>query len=497
MSKFVVGLDLGTSSVRAGMFDMYGRKVALSSEGYDVYSPQAGWAEQNSREWWAGAKKALRKVMTGVDYSRIAGIGLCGQCPGNVLVNEQDEAIGNAIIWRDQRADKEAKWLVENISDSQMKTWTDTHLEYDPSAPPARLLWLRDHRPDDWERTCVVLQPKDYIGLKLTGEKGTDIKSAYSLVNPKSGKYEKEYFDFTGISIEKMPNVLPVTEVLGKVSKQAAEETGLPAGTPVITGTIDAWCESIAGGVTQKGRAVDVSGTSEIVSMHSEVDYAGGQVYLARLESENLQFLCGPTQGGGDALKWVSNVVFQEEHVQNLYDRLQSLASHAPAGSSGVIFLPYLYGERAPIWDPYAKAIFYGLSGSHSKEHLVRAVYEGIGFVVRHILEICEEINARKADYLVVCGGGSQNMFWNQLKADIVQCPVKTIQVRESACFGAAILASVGTAVFSNLKDACENMIQFVETIEPNKGNALVYEEGFQKYIMLYPALKEVYKVNR
>lgn len=496
MNKFVVGLDIGTSSVRAGVFNVDGRSVALSSESYDVYSPQEGWAEQNPGDWWVGAKKALKEVMAGIDPSRVLGIGLCGQCPGHVLVDEKDQAFGRAIIWRDQRADREARWLMEHIPRAKMEAWIGTHLEYDSSAAPARLLWLRDHRPEDWDRARVVLQPKDYLGLKLTGEKATDIKSAYCLVNPKTGKYEKDFFDFLGLPRNKMPQVLSVTDMLGEVSGQASEVTDLPAGVPVIVGTIDAWCDSIAGGITQQGRAVDVSGTSEIVSMNTNRDYAGGRVFLAQLKNENVQFLCGPTQGGGEALRWASRVILKEEGDQKRYEHLGSVAKGAPAGSSGVIFLPYLYGERAPVWDPYAKAVFYGLAGSHSREHLVRAVYEGVGYAVRNILEICEEINARKADHLVVCGGGSQNTFWNQIKADIVQRCVKTIQVKESACLGAAILASVGTSAYATLEDACKNMIQFVETVDPNGGNAAVYEEGFQKYLMLYPALKDVFKLG-
>ncbi|MFH1633071.1 MAG: FGGY family carbohydrate kinase [Chloroflexota bacterium] len=516
MSKLVVGLDIGTSSVKAGLFDLDGRKVALARTRYEIYSPHDGWAEQNSAEWWAGAKEALNAVMSGIDPARVAGVGLCGQCPGHVLVDGSGNAIGNAIIWRDRRAKREASWLAENIPGEQAAKWIGTFLGADAATPPARLLWLRDNLPGDWERARLVLQPKDYIGLKLTGEAKTDIHSAYCLVNPKTGKYEEDYFDLLGLPTEIMPPALSLTDPLGTVSSRAAEQTGLPVGVPVIVGTIDAWCDNLAGGVTQVGAAVDVAGTSEMISMHSKVDYPGGPVFLAQL-GDDLRFLCGPTQAGGDTLRWLSDGFLQNNNgqvtppelgagglitppelgaggrFQDKFDRLQFLAEGVPAGSGGVIFLPYLYGERAPIWDPAARAGFLGLTGAHDLRHCVRAVYEGVGFAIRDILEICEQINSHKAEYLMVCGGGSQSRFWNQIKADIIQRCVKPTQVSESACLGAAILASVGVGIFPKLSDAGANMIRFKETIEPNITNAAVYEDAFKKYLKIYPGLLPVF----
>lgn len=492
MNKLIVGLDIGTSNVKAGLFNLDGRAVAISSVPYGICSPEKGWSEQDPTEWWNGAKEVFSTVMDGVDPTRIAGIGLSGQCPGHVLVDNSGNAIGNAIIWRDRRAIREAQWLAENISGAQAFKWIGTFLGADAATPPARLLWLRDNLPGDWERASVVLQPKDYVGLKLTGEAQTDIHSAYCLVNPNTGKYENDYFDLLGLSTEKMPAVLSLTDLLGTVSIRAAEQTGLPVGVPVIVGTIDAWCDNLAGGVTQPRVAVDVAGTSEMISMHSKVDYPGGPVFMARLGDE-YRFLCGPTQAGGDTLRWFSNGFLQNNDELTRFDRMQSMAAEIPAGSGGVIFLPYLYGERAPIWDPSARAGFLGLTGAHDLRHCVRAVYEGVGFAIRSILEICEQINTYKAEYVSICGGGSQSRFWNQIKADITQRPVKAVEIKESACLGAAILASVGVGIFPELQDACANMIRYKETIEPDTMKAAVYEDRFQKYKSIYPGLMPVF----
>jgi xylulokinase len=492
LSKLVVGIDIGTSSVKAGLFDLEGRKVAISRAHYGINSPHSEWAEQDPEEWWEGTKEVLNKVMDGIDPSSVDGVGLSGQCPGHVLVDGSENAIGNAIIWRDRRAKGEAKWLTENVTGAQAKKWIGTFIGEDASTPPARLLWLRDNLPTDWDKTRVILQPKDYIGLKLTGEAKTDIHSAYCLVNPKTGKYEEDYFDLLGLSTKQMPAALSLTEPLGTVSKNAGEKTGLPVGAPVIVGTIDAWCENLAGGVTQEGGAVDVSGTSEMISMYSEVDYPGGPVFLARL-GDDLRFLCGPTQAGGDTLRWLSDGFLQQSSPHDQFSYMQSLAEEVSAGSDGVIFLPYLYGERAPIWDPNARAGFLGLAGDHDLRHCVRAVYEGVGYAIRNILEICERINTKEADYLTICGGGSQSRFWNQIKADIIQRPVKPVEIKESACLGAAILASVGIGMFPGLQEACSHMLRFKETIEPNANNAAVYEDSYQKYLNIYPGLRPIF----
>jgi len=492
LSKLVVGIDIGTSSVKAGLFDLEGRKVAISRAHYGINSPHPEWAEQDPADWWEGTKRVLNEVMEGIEPTSIAGVGLSGQCPGHVLVDESDNAIGNAIIWRDRRAKKEAEWLAENVSGTQSIKWIGTSIGEDPALPPARLLWLRDNLSADWDKTRVILQPKDYIGLKLTGEAKTDIHSAYCLVNPDSGKYEEDYFDLLGISVKQMPEALSLTEPLGTVSKNAGKITSLPVGVPVIVGTIDAWCENLAVGVTQEGSAVDVSGTSEMISMYSEVDYPGGPVFLARL-GEDLRFLCGPTQAGGDTLRWLADGFLRRSSPHGQFSHMQLLAEEVSAGSDGVIFLPYLYGERAPIWDPTARAGFFGLAGVHDLRHCVRAVYEGVGYAIRNILEICERINSKEADYLTICGGGSQSRFWNQIKADIIQRPVKPVEIKESACLGAAILASVGIGMFQELQGACSQMLRFKETIEPNTINAAVYEDAYHKYLNIYPGLRPIF----
>jgi xylulokinase len=491
MEAVVIGLDIGTSSVKAASFDECGRLLGRASKPIALHCPVPGWAEQDPADWWDAACAVLKEVLNGSTYKRVAALGLSGQCPGHVLVDADGRSIGRAIIWRDQRAVEEAAWLARQISPAQSLAWVGTDTLADATCPPARLLWLKRNRGQDWNRAVAVLQPKDYIALQLTGKFGTDCLSAYCLVNPDSGHYDREYFIALGLPVEKMPPVLQPIEVLGQVSSPASLQTGLKVGTPVITGMIDAYCDNLAGGVLHPGRAVDVAGTSEIVSLAVDRKVEARGVYPASLGGEGT-FLCGPMQAGGDTLRWLSACFYAEVAPPVDYARLEQQASLAPVGCERLVFLPYLDGERAPLWDVNARAAFIGLTSRHDRRHCTRAVYESIGFAIRHILEVAEQAAGQTAHELVICGGGSRSTFWNQVKADILQRPARPTIVSETGCLGAAMLASVGIGIHASLKQACDRMILFAEPLTPDPLLGEIYETNYRAYRDYYPALKTV-----
>lgn len=489
MKDLLIGLDIGTSSVKAGLFDFSGKRWASARYALTISSPAPGWAEEDPDEWWVGACQTIRQVLDGVDPARIAGLGLCGQCPGHVLVDRQAEALRPAIIWRDQRAKEEALWLREHISYEQAMQWTGSLDLSDVTLPPARLLWLKFHCPDEWKKTFAVLNPKDYIGMRLTQRIGTDLHSAFCLVNPETMQYSPEFLDVLDIPPAILPTVFRPTDELGSISLEAASQTKLPPGTPVTVGTIDAWCDNLACGAILPGRAVDICGTSEMVSLGVEVATSNLSVFLASL-GEKACFLCGPTQAGGDTLRWLYQGFYSQGAHQVDFSSLELAASSIPPGSEGVIFLPYLSGERAPVWDANARAAWFGLSFNHHRDHCTRAVYEGVGYAVRHILEACEQAAVIRADVMVCCGGGSASKFWNQIKADILQRPVQPCAYPESACLGAAMLSGLGNHFFCDLRSACAEMSHLGQAQEPNRENAEIYETGYQNYQDLYPTLK-------
>jgi xylulokinase len=493
MESLLIGLDIGTSSVKAGLFDASGNLLAKACAPLVLYSPEPGWAEQEPEDWWQGSRRVLAEILRGVDPGRVTGLGLSGQCPGHVLVDGETHPLGRAIIWRDLRARAEADWIASRITDAQAQEWIGTDQPGQAGSPPARLLWLAKNRREDWQRSVKVLQPKDYVALRLTGSSlATDCHSAYCLANPETSAYERRYFDILGLSLEKMPSLFDPTAVVGEVTSGSAQQTGLKAGTRVVIGTIDAYCDNLAGGVIFDGRAVDVAGTSEIVSLGIDRKVQARGVYPAKIGADGW-FLCGPTQAGGDTLRWLAGCFYPEFGGGVHFDKMEEQANAVPAGSEGLVFLPYLSGERAPIWDADARGVFFGLTINHDRRHFTRAVYEGLGFAIRHILEIAEAAAGRSAGEMVVCGGGSQSGFWNQVKADILQKPVRPTAVNETGCLGAAILAGVGTGLHPDLRAGCERMIVFKDLLLPRKELAGVYERAYRTYRQLYPAVKPVF----
>ena len=334
MKELLIGLDIGTSSVKGVLFGRNGQLLEHSAVPISVYTPHPGWVEQDPGDWWQASARVLRQLMAQNDPARVIAIGLSGQCPGHVLVGSNHLAVGRAIIWQDQRAVKEAKCLAENVPADKARDWIGTVSLGDATCPPARLLWLKDNHPQEWEQALAVIQPKDYIALQLTGVIATDRYSAYCLGNVDTGTYAHDYFDLLGIPVNKMPEMLMPTQVVGNLTSNASDDTGLPKGTPVVIGTIDAYCDNLAGGIASPGRAVDVAGTSEILSLAVLKRVMGQGVFPVSM-GEEVTFLCGPTQSGGDTLRWLSECFFPEAVGSIPYEKLEQEAASAPAGRSG------------------------------------------------------------------------------------------------------------------------------------------------------------------
>lgn len=492
MTDCLLGLDIGTSCVKAGLFDPRGTLLASASAPLSLYAPHPGWAEQEPEDWWQGACQLVIQVLAEAEHIHVTAVGLSGQCPGHVLVDRNGQAIGRAIIWRDQRATEEARWLRGHIPPVLAAKCLGIDCIGDPATSPARLLWLKTHRKEDWQNAACVLQPKDYIALKMTGQAVADRHSAYCLINPQSGQYDPSFVDLLEIEIEKLPPTLLPTGTAGLVSTAACLQSSLPAVTPVVTGTIDAYCENLTGGVACQGRAVDVAGTSEIISLNIARPVSASGIYPAQIGSEAM-FLCGPTQAGGETLRWLGRGFYPECRQVLDYSLLEKEAAAVPADCQRLVFLPYLNGERTPLWDSCAKGCFFGITFGHTRQHFTRAVYESIGYAIRHVLELSKEAAGEKTAEVVVCGGGSRSTFWNQVKADILQRPVRPAEVSETGCLGAAILAGVGAHLYPGLKQATEGMVVLKETLELDHSLTTVYNEGYRIYRELCPALQLVF----
>ncbi len=489
-SDLLLGIDLGTSAVKAGLFTAGGRPVSLARRTYPLLTPHTGWAEQLPADWWAATCAALREVLAPADADAVAAIGLSGQAPGQVMVDAGGAALGPALIWQDRRADAEAAWLAEHVSPAQARAWTGLENLADSALPPARLRWLATHRVADWGRCVAVLQPKDYLHLRLTGEVATDLHSGFGLLDPATRRYHPALLSLLEVDARRLPPALEPTAIVGRVTHQAAGETGLAPGTPVVVGTIDAWCEIVGSGVSAPGQAVDVAGTSEVIALIGEVRTGVNGIFDSPLIGD-LRWLGGPTQAGGGALVWLASGFYPDEAGR--LDRLEAESAAIPPGAGGLLFLPYLAGERTPIWDERARGAFVGLTFGHTRAHCARAVYEGIALAVRHVLELCERAAGACAAELRVCGGGSRSALWNRIKADVIGRPVLQLEVAEAACLGAAMLAALGAGLYSGYRSAADAMVRPGSAIAPNPALRPLYDELFAAYVQLYPALRPTF----
>jgi xylulokinase len=487
-SPLLLGIDVGTSAVKVGLFATDGRTVSLAWRAYATHTPHPGWAEQMPDDWWTAACSAIREALAETEAEQVAAVGLCGQTPGHALVDASGRAVGPAIIWQDRRAEAEAAWLGESVTAQQAQDWVGLDGLADSALPPARLLWLQKHRPDEWARCAAVLQPKDYISLRLTGEFATDPYSAFGLANADTEAYSPALFALLGVEMRLMPPLRSPTAVAGGVTQAASEQTGLPAGTPVVVGTVDAWAEIIGCGGAAPGRAVDIAGTSEVVALVADCPPEVQDITGSRLIG-NLRWLGGPTQAGGGALRWFAEGFYPGTDSAES-GRLEADAASVQPGSDGLIFLPYLAGERAPIWDSAARGAFVGLTFRHTRAHCARAVYEGVAFAVRHILALAEQSSGLTADAVRVSGGGSRSALWNQIKADVTGKRVLEMEASEAGALGAAMLAAIGTGIHRDHEAATAAMVRAHVAAEPNPDHRLLYELSFARYQSLYAALK-------
>lgn len=485
-----LGLDLGTSGVKVGLFDAEGHLLRRARRTYPLYTPRPGWAEQEPEAWWTATCDALQEVLAEVDVERIVAVGLSGQSPSQVLVAAGGVPLGRAIVWSDRRATAQAGWLAERITPEQARAWTDCDFITGATQPPARLLWLEAHRPDDWDRSVAVAQPKDFLALRLTGHLATDANSVFCLYNPRTGGYATDLLALLEIEPDKLPPVLAATAVVGHVTQEAASAAGLRSGTPVVNGTVDAWCDILGCGGIAPGSAVDVTGTSEVVALITAELVDGEGVFGAPL-AEGRYWIGGPMQAGGAAVAWMARCLYGQERPD--FGLLEAEASAVAPGAEGLLFLPYLQGERAPIWDSTARGAFVGLTDRHTRAHCARVVYEGVAFAVRDLLERCRAAAGLAPTVLRVSGGGSASDFWNQVKADVTGLPVQRTAISDAACLGAALLAAVGVRAFENLDQAVSAMVQIGDNIDPAPDRVSRYDRLFVTWRRLYPALCPVF----
>ncbi|EIV99411.1 xylulokinase [Thermoanaerobacter siderophilus] len=493
---YFLGIDLGTSAVKIILIEEKGNVIGSTSKEYPVYYPQPGWSEQNPEDWWNATKDGIRELIikTGVKNDDIKGIGLSGQMHGLVLLDENNNVLMPAILWNDQRTQEECDYITQTLGKERLTKYTGNKALTGFTAP--KILWVKKHRTDIYKKIHHILLPKDYIRFKLTGEYATDVSDASGtlLFDVENRRWSKEMLDALEIPYNWMPKCYESTEVTGYVTKEAADLTGLKEGTIVVGGGGDQASGAVGTGTVKSGIVSVALGTSGVV-------FASQEKYVVD-EENRLHSFChangkwhvmGVMLSAAACLKWWVDEINNFGKASLTYDDLLEEAARVKAGSGGLIFLPYLMGERTPHSDPYARGCFIGLNMTHNRGHMTRAILEGVAFGLRDSLEIIKELNI-PVNEVRVSGGGAKSKLWRQILADVFGVRVDMVNATEGPAFGAAIMAAVGYGIFKDVEEACSTLIKVTDSVYPIEENKDKYNEVYTVYKDLYYLLKNTFK---
>jgi xylulokinase len=498
--KYLLGIDLGTSSVKAILIDEEGRMIGSETVGYPLEQPFPGWAEQDPQVWWDATVQALDNLFkkSGVDSRRIEGIGLSGQMHGSVFLDDHKQVLRPAILWCDQRTAEECRWIERNVGPEKWNRWVANRPLTGFTAP--KILWVKKHEPGIYRQIRHVLLPKDFIRFKLTGELATEVSDASGtlLFDVVRRTWSKEMLDALDIPADWMPAVYESHVSSAVITPEIAERFGMKKGVPVVGGGGDNAAGAVGTGVVKTGSVLVSLGTSGVVFAHSDQPLVDPE---NRLHSfchavDGKWHTMGVILSAAECLKWWRTSVGQlEEQIAkqsgfSVYDVMCEAADSVPPGSNGLLFLPYLMGERTPYADPDARGAFIGLTLRHDKAAMTRAVLEGVTFALRDSLEIMKQMQIPLSE-IRVTGGGAKSKVWRQIIADIMGMEVVSLAVDEGPAYGAALLAGVGAGLYPTIVDACERFIRTEDRILPNAERHQRYNEYYEIYRQMYSVLRK------
>ena len=491
MGTYLLGVDIGTSSCKTAIFDPDGKVIAQGGSEYPVSYPEKGWAEQDPADWWNGICRATREMISenGINPADIAGIGLDGQSWSAIALDKEGNVLCPTPIWTDTRSEEICRETVGRLGEEKLFGLCGNPVS--PCYTWPKILWYRENRPDVFGKTEKILQSNSYIAYRMTGEITQDLSQGYGLAcfDMRKGCWDDDACEALGIPRKLLPEIVNCHQVIGTLTKEAAEQTGLKEGTPVVAGGLDAACGTLGAGVVKPGQTQEQGGQAGGMSICIDQYAADPRLILSFHVVPGQWLLQGGTTGGGGALKWLRETMCPELSFAEMSD----LAEQAPAGSGGVTFLPYMAGERSPIWNPKACGVFFGLNFGVTRGQMIRACMEGVAYALRHNLETAEVAGA-KAGVLRAMGGSANSRIWMQIKADITGCGIEVPASDTATTLGAAILAGVGTGVYKNFEEAAERTVSVKKTYTPDAEMKAVYDSGYGTYRKLYPALEELMK---
>lgn len=489
----VLGIDVSTTATKAVLIDEAGRVAGIGSSSYGYEVPRPRWSEQDPALWWDGSVEAIRSVLatTGVTGDEVAAVGLAGQMHGAVLLDAADAPLRPAILWNDQRTSAECDEIRERVGARRLIEVTGNDALTGFTAP--KLLWVRSHEPETWGRVAHLLLPKDYVRLRLTGDHAVDKADAAGtlLLDLAGREWSPEVLAALRIDDAVLPRTYEGPDVTGTVTAQASTATGLRPGTAVVAGGGDQAANAVGVGAVAPGTMTLSLGTSGVVfgSTDRPLYEPDGRVHAFCHAVPGRWHMMSVMLSAAGSLRW-----FRDALAPDLgFDDLVAAAEDAPAGSDGLIFLPYLTGERSPHADPLARGAFVGLTVTHDRRHMTRAVLEGVAFGLRDGLDLMVAAGMPAPSQIRASGGGTASSLWRQILADVLQAEIATVGTSEGAAYGAGLLAAVGAGWYPNAEATTLAMVTATPVAQPGP-NASAYAEAHAIYRDLYPALAPTFR---
>jgi xylulokinase len=490
---YLLGIDVGTGGTRAVLVDRQGSIASSATcEHVPFASPRTGWAEQDPHDWWKAAGSAIRAALANVSDPNVVCAGLAGQMHGAVLLDESDEVLRPALIWCDQRTQEQCDWLNSKLGERKI-----IELTCNPALTNftlTKLLWVRDNEPEVWKRFRRVLLPKDYVRFRMSGEHAMDVAEASGtlMLDVAHRRWSDEMMSAAGLPMSSLPRLYESPDVCARISAAGEAHTALKAGTPIVAGAGDQAGGAVGMGIVRAGAVSATIGTSGVVFAATDNPAMDpqGRVHTFCHAVPGRWHVMGVTQAAGLSLRWIRDLLKNSGDLS--YDQLTREAAQVPPGSDGVLWAPYLMGERTPYLDPNARATLTGLAASHTRGHVVRAALEGVAFSLKDTFSLFAEMGVPVRN-VRLGGGGARSDLWRQVQADVYGHEVEILAAEEGAAYGAALLAGVGAKWWSSVEEACDAVVQVRKRVKPDATDSATMKRRYEKYRLLYPALKPLF----
>jgi xylulokinase len=488
-------MDVGTSGTRAVLVDEQGKLIASASIDHVPFRTEhPGWAEQDPADWWRAAQEAIRAVLAQVPGKQVQAVGLTGQMHGAVMLDKDGKVLRPSLIWCDTRTQPQCDWLHAQFGEGEKGREKLIELTANPALPNftlTKLLWVKEHQPEIFSQIAHVLCPKDYVRFRLTGTYAIDVQEASGtlLLDVANRTWSKEVAKVAGIPESWLPDLYESPEICAKISAEAAGLTGLSAGTPVAAGAGDQGAGAVGMGILEPGSVSATIGTSGVVFAATAAPTRDpqGRLHTFCHAVPGRWHVMGVTQSAGLSLRWLKETLAPDQ----TYDQLTAAAEKIAAGSDGLLWTPYLMGERTPHLDGTATAAFVGITATTTRAHFTRAVLEGVAYSLRDTFTLFSELGI-PVKGIRLGGGGARGPLWRAIQANVYGLPCERLTAEEGGAFGAALMAGVGAGGWPNLEAACAAGISVAETVQPDEKTMARYSQGYQGYRKVYPALKGI-----